>query len=309
VFAHFADELFDACEAKGGPVCVGLDPVYGQVPRALTVEHGDAADPTQQLEAIRRFCEGVLEAVADEVPCVKLQLGCFERYGAAGWAVYEALVKAARERGLIVIADGKRGDIGTSSAHYAAGLLGASGTGAESGIGGGADALTVNPYVGTDGLEPFVEAAAARGKGLFALVRTSNPGAEAIQAQPLADGRVVCEAVADEVATLGRHVDDALGRSGYSHVGAVVGATKPGAIASLRRLMPQQVLLLPGVGAQGGSGEKLVHAFDSRGRGALVTASRSVIYAFPPEAEDWQSPIQDAARGLRQQVAAVAGSR
>jgi orotidine-5'-phosphate decarboxylase len=290
--------LLAAADECGGPVCVGLDPVYEKLPQALTAEHDDPADAGQKLDAIRRFGEGVIEAVAGEVPCVKLQLACFERYGAGGWAVYEHLLETARRRGLVTIADGKRGDIAGSSAHYAAGLMTEQ----------GADALTVNPYVGLDGLAPFVETARDEGKGLFALVRTSNPGAEAIQALLLNDGRSVSDAVADAVASLSATGADPVGESGYAAVGAVVGATKPQAMAGLRQRMPRQLFLVPGVGAQGGT--RIGDCFHPDGRGAIITASRSVIYpgGAGGEASDWQSPIREAARELRQAVAgALAG--
>lgn len=291
---HFADRLITYARERGGPVCVGLDPVYEKLPAALQLEEPVTGE--EKLEAIRRFGEGVLEAVADVVPCVKMQLACFERYGTAGWAVYEHLLQRARDLDLLIIADGKRGDIAGSSAHYAAGLLERE----------GADALTVTPYVGRDGLGPFVETAVAEGKGLFALVRTSNPGAEPIQAAALADGRTVSELIADEVAALGTSIDGAVGENGYSALGAVVGATKPGAIGQLRQHLARQIMLVPGFGAQGGTARDVAEAFDERGEGALVTASRSIIYAFEAGDTDWQSPITEAAGRFRDEVAAVA---
>jgi orotidine-5'-phosphate decarboxylase len=292
---HFADRLLHACREKGGPVCIGLDPVYEKLPAVLTDAHDEPADASQQLDAIRRFGEGVVDAVAEVVPCVKFQLACFERYGAAGWAVYEHLLQRAKARGLLAIADGKRGDIGQSSAHYAAGLL----------AGDGADALTVNPFVGVDGLGPFIDLAAAEGKGLFPLVRMSNPGADAIQALKLDDGRTVSDAIADALreAMAGRHDD--VSESGYSLMGAVVGATKPEAIAALRRRLPKAIFLVPGFGAQGGQASDLAPCFDADGTGALITASRSIIYAFDPGDDNWQHAVADAARQFRDAVAAV----
>lgn len=295
---HFADRLFEQCAAMGGPVCVGLDPVYEKLPTALKRGDSDGADPRERLSAIQQFGEGVIDAISDVVPCIKLQLACFERYGAAGWAVYEHLLTRARQRKLIVIADAKRGDIGTSSAHYAAGLL----------SGDGADALTINPYLGADAMQPFVDVAAAEGKGLFALVRTSNPGAEALQGAHLGDGRTVSEAVADDVAALGVG-EGCVGQSGYSLLGAVVGATKPGAMVSLRNRMARQIFLVPGFGAQGGTAGDVAACFDDTGQGALVTASRSVIYAFEGAGGDWQQAVGEAALGLRTQVSAALEAR
>ena len=245
---------------------------------------------------LRRFCRGVIDAVAGVVPAVKPQLACFERYGSAGYAVYESVVEYARSAGLLVISDGKRGDIGTSSAHYAAGLI----TGNDLAV--GSDALTVNAYLGVDGLEPFADAAAEAGAGLFALVRTSNPGGDALQSLPLGDGRTVAEAVADALAAFG---ESYLGTSGYSLVGAVVGATKPADAAALRRRMPRQLLLVPGYGAQGGSAEDVRACFNPDGTGAIITASRSVLYPTGPGEENWQRQVTEAAISLRDQVFAV----
>jgi orotidine-5'-phosphate decarboxylase len=296
--AHFADRLLAQCDAKGAPVCVGLDPVYEKLPRALLADHDDPADANQKLDAIRRFGEGVLDAVAEAAPVVKLQLACFERYGAAGWAVYEHLLQRARSLDLLVIADAKRGDIGASSAHYAAGLL----------AGDNADALTVNPLVGMDGLTPFIDVAANDNKGLFALVRMSNPGAEAIQGLTLHDGRSVSDAVADTLHQTMQSRGDDVSETGYSLMGAVVGATKPAVMTALRQRLPRALFLVPGVGAQGGSAEDVRPCFHDDGRGALITASRSIIYAFDAEDDDWQSSIADAAARLRDEIRGVLGA-
>lgn len=282
---HFADRLLDACKTKGAPVCVGLDPVLERLPDAI-----DKADPAA---AIELFSLGVINAVADVVPAVKPQSACFERYGAPGVAVYHRVVAHVKAAGLIVVGDAKRGDIGTSSAHYAAGLLGGD---------GGCDTLTVNGYLGGDGLEPFQEVAAAQGKGLFVLVRTSNPGGDAIQSLELKDGRTVSEAVGDVVADLGSRC---VGESGYSNVGMVVGATKPEDAVKLRERYPQQLFLVPGFGAQGGGAEDVKACFKPDGTGALITASRSVIYAFEQGDAAWQSTVTDAATKLRDVIRSI----
>ena len=283
---HFADRLLAACDDKGAPVCVGLDPVLARLPEELRDLPPD--------EAIQRYCADVLTAVAPHVPCVKPQLACFERYGSAGYAAYEHVVDHARSLGLIVIADGKRGDIGASSDHYAAGLLAADHP---------ADALTVNAYLGIDGLDPFIDTAARHARGLFALVRTSNPGGDALQSMPLADGRTVAEGVADLIARAGQsHV----GERGYSLLGAVVGATKPADAAALRKRMPKQLFLVPGFGAQGGTADDVRACFNPDAAGAIITASRSVIYAYEMAAgDDWRRAIADAARDLRDQIARI----
>jgi orotidine-5'-phosphate decarboxylase len=279
---HFADRLLDACRAKGAPVCVGLDPVLDKLPAELR--------SLSAAEAIERFCVGVIDAVAEAVPCVKPQAACFERHGGAGYDAMLRVIEHARKRGLLVIADAKRGDIGVSSAHYAQAFA-------------VADALTVSPYLGDDALQPFIDAAAAHGSGLFALVRTSNPGSDALQTLQLTDGRSVADAVADMLVRLGEpHV----GASGYSLVGAVVGATKPQDAVHLRRRMPRQIFLVPGFGAQGGTADDVRACFNDDGAGAIVTASRSVIYAYAnAPSSPWPDAVTRAAVDLRNQIAAI----
>ncbi|MFI4859600.1 MAG: orotidine-5'-phosphate decarboxylase [Phycisphaerales bacterium JB063] len=286
---HFADRLLAACRAKGAPVCAGVDPVLEKLPASI-----DRADP---VAAIERFCFEVIDAVAPFVPAVKPQSACFERYGGAGVGVYHRVVRYAKDAGLVVVGDAKRGDIGTSSAHYAAGLLAGE---------GGCDALTVNGYLGGDGLEPFMEVAQREGHGLFVLVRTSNPGGDAIQTLKLEDGRTIAQAVGDVVAELGA---GCVGDSGYSSVGMVVGATKPSDAAELRERYPQQLFLVPGYGAQGGGADGVRACFKSDGTGALITASRSVNYAFAGrDSVAWASAVADAAQAMRDDVAETLSS-
>lgn len=277
-----------AIERCAAPVCVGIDPVVEKLPEPLARVARDAP-----ARAIGEFGLGVIDAVAGTVPCVKVQAACFERFGVAGVAALHELVAAARERGLLVILDAKRGDIGASAEHYAAAAFGPDGP--------GADWITVSAYFGEDGIEPFLRP----GRGAFALVRTSNPGGDAVQALALADGRTVADAVAELVATIGRR---SAGSSGYSSLGAVVGATRPQAAARLRAAMPQQIFLVPGYGAQGAGAEDVRPCFDRRGRGAIVTASRSIIY---PDAagRPWPQAVRDAARALADEVGRVAGLR
>ena len=286
---HAADILLAKCRSKGAPVCVGLDPVVNKLP--------DALGGLEPVAALEKFCLEVIDSVAEHVPAIKPQAACFERYGSTGYAVYERVITAGREAGLFVIGDAKRGDIGTSSAHYAAGLLAGEDEGAV-----GSDALTIHSYLGDDGIEPFLAAAKMTGRGLFALVRTSNPGGDRLQNARLEDGRTVAELVADGIADLGC---GCLGESGYSLLGAVVGATKPDDLASLRRRMPQQLFLVPGFGAQGGTAEDVRACFKPDGTGAIITASRSVIYAYNPADADWTTPITQAARQLNEQIAAL----
>jgi len=272
---HFVDELLNRVADKGAPICVGIDPVIDRLPARI---REGAASPVR---AIGHWVGDLLKAVEPFTPAVKFQSACFERYGAAGLACLEACITQAKLRGLAVILDAKRGDIGISAAHYAAGCL------------SGADAVTINPYMGPDTMQPFIDQAAAHGQGLFALVRTSNPGSDALQTLALADGRRVVDAVADMVVEAGK---DHVGERGYSLLGAVVGATKADEIATLRKRMDQQLFLVPGYGAQGGSADDVKACFKPDGTGAIITASRSVIYADDPAV---------AARQLHDEIAAL----
>jgi len=284
---NFADRLLAAIDAKGSPVCVGLDPNLEKLPPELSGE------PVRRVET---FCLEVIDAVAATVPAVKPQIAYFERLGSAGVAVFERVVAAARSAGLIVIADAKRGDIGSTAAQYAAAHL----TGEFA-----ADALTVNSYFGLDGLAPFIETAGRTGRGVFALVRTSNPSAGQIQDFADADGKTVFQHVAECVAAAGA---GRVGRSGYSAVGAVVGATYPAEARRLRELMPRQVFLVPGYGAQGGTAADAVAGADADGRGVIVNASRSVIYAFANAGRgDWRKAVAAAARAFADDVRSALG--
>mgnify|MGYP001209383083 CR=1 FL=1 len=287
----FSDRLITAIRAAGAPACVGLDPVYDKLPDAV---RGRTEDP---VEAIEIFCSEVVQAVAGLCAAIKLQSACFERYGAAGWRVLRDITLAAHSRNIPVILDAKRGDIGISAQHYAHAAFGAD----TSSPLGGADALTISGYLGPDTLEPFLHP----GRGLFVLVRTSNPGSDAVQGARLQDGRTVAEMMADHVAALG---DQHMGMSGYSDIGAVVAATKPQDAAALRARMPCQIFLVPGYGAQGGGARDIRPLLDSRpecGGGVLVTASRSVIYAFEAADHSWAKAVRRAALKLCDEIRAV----
>lgn len=230
---------------------------------------------------------------------VKLQVACFERLGAPGWAALSAAAAAAREHDLLVIADAKRGDIDVSAAAYAQAFFG--GTDSPFGTIEGlrADALTVNPLLGRDSLVPFVDQARADGGGLFVLVRTSNPGAADVQEQELAAGGVVSDRLAALVAELGAGGSGGSGDSGLSDVGAVVGATAPHRLAALREAMPRAIFLLPGVGAQGGRVEDLRAAFAPGPAGGLVTVSRGIVAAHRSQGGDPADAARRAAQRLR----------
>jgi len=283
--SHFADRLLAAIEAKGSPVCVGLDPSFDKLP--AEVKAGES--PAEQVRAVGAFCRGVLEAVAPIVPVVKPQIAYFEVYRDAGVKLYFELVAEAKRLGLIVIGDVKRGDIGSTASAYAAGHL----AGPDS-----PDAVTVNAYFGADGLAPFVDAARAAGGGLFALVRTSNPSAAAVQDFADAASKPFYEHLAEQIAALGSS-EGLIGRCGYSCIGAVVGATYPDEARRLRRVMPQQIFLVPGYGAQGATAADCAAAFKDDGTGALVNASRSVLYAHRDKryaGMGWKQAVEAAGR-------------
>ncbi len=273
---HCADRLLDAVDAIGSPVCVGLDPVSNKMPAALTT--------LPPLTALSQFSISIVERLKGIVPVVKIQSACYERFGPEGMRVLLETMQAARENGIIAILDAKRGDIGISAEHYSWAAYECY----------HADWCTVNGYLGMDGIEPFLN----RG-GAFALVRTSNPGSDALQALRMESGLTIAETVATLVAAAGK---TSVGARGYSVLGAVVGATKAREAASLRAHMPQQIFLVPGFGAQGGTVEDVKPCFHQDGRGALVTASRSVIYPAHSEQGDWLSSIQRAAQSFADEI-------
>jgi len=284
---HFADRLLAAIEQKGSPVCVGLDPRVDRLPKSLA-----AGKPAASVKA---FCMEVLEIVAPIVPAVKPQSAYFEALGPKGGAAYFEVVRHAQRLGLIVIGDVKRNDIGSTAEAYAAGHL--AGDDAP-------DAITVNAYFGADGLTPFVQAAQKNNKGVFVLVRTSNPSAGAVQDFADAGGKKLYEHIAEQVTAMGSG-GELIGRSGYSLLGAVVGATWPDEARRLRELMPQQLFLVPGYGAQGAGAEDCTAAFKADGTGAIVNASRSVIYAFSSEkyaGVDWKEAVARAAQAFADDI-------
>lgn len=253
--------------------------------------------------AVAAHCAAVIDAAEEACVAVKPQVACFERLGAPGWAALASTVEHAREAGLLVIADAKRGDISVSAGAYAQGLVGSVETSFGSVAGLGADAVTVNPLLGRDALAPFLDAAADTGAGLFVLVRTSNPGAADIQDLELAGGGFVWERLAEMVAEAGA---SRIGERGLADVGAVVGATEPAHLRRARELMPAAVFLLPGVGPQGGRVEDLAPAFAPGRASALVTASRAIVDAHRESGGDPGSAARDAAEAMRAAAWALA---
>jgi orotidine-5'-phosphate decarboxylase len=296
--ASFGDRLASTVERKRSQLVVGLDPRSELLPvelRGATHLGGRAATA----EAFERFCRGIVDAVAPYVAAVKPQLAFFEALGPEGMAAFEEVCDYAARADLLVLVDGKRGDIGSTARAYADAYL----EGRE-GRRPLADALTVNPYLGQDSLEPFFSACRRSGGGVFCLVKTSNSGSADIQDATLSDGRPLWHHVAELVDHWG---EDLVGERGLSSVGAVVGATYPRAIGEARRLLPRSILLLPGVGAQGATPADVARAFTSGPASALVPVSRAILYAFRDGGSDWRRAAAQAAARLQREIWVASG--
>jgi orotidine-5'-phosphate decarboxylase len=293
----FGDRLADAVERKRSQLVVGLDPQVDLLPVEL---RGDVhLGREHAAEAFGRFCRGVIDAVAPYVVAVKPQSAFFEELGADGVRALEDVCAYARQAGLLVILDAKRGDIGSTSRAYAAAFLEPRGQ-----DGPLADALTVNPYLGRDAVEPMLAACKRDGAGIFCVVKTSNAGSAEVQDAILTDGKPLWQHVARLVREWG---EDVVGARGLSSVGAVIGATHPRAVGEARRLLPQSILLLPGVGAQGATPADVARAFTSGPASALVTVSRALIYAFRVDGGEWRAAAGAEAARLRGEVWSVSG--
>lgn len=302
---HFADRLIAAVKGRGNPVLAGIDPRPESLPDGFL--EAFPRDRAGVAAALGAFGRGVIDVVAPLVPAVKFQAAFYEAYGPEGFATLHNSAAYARAKGLVVIIDGKRNDIGTTAEAYARAYLGrvAVGPGSEEAP-WDADALTINPYLGGDGIAPFVDVAAREGKGVFALVRTSNASAGDFQ-DLIADGRPLYRHVADRLAGWAA---PHRGESGYSLLGAVVGATYPGQLTELRAAMPGVLFLVPGFGAQGGTARDVAPAFDEQGLGAIVNNSRGLAFAYlrpdlrARHGSDWQVAIEQATREMIDDLAA-----
>jgi orotidine-5'-phosphate decarboxylase len=292
-------------EERRSQLVLGLDPDPAALwPGAVEAAAGLPGSPAERTAAaVERHCHAVIDAAGSACVAIKPQLACFERLGAPGWAALGSTVAYARGEGLLVIADGKRGDVPVTAAAYAQALLGETPGPFGPVAGLGADAVTLNPLLGRDALEPFVDAAAAAGAGCFMLVRTSNPGAADVQDLP-APERPLYERLAGLVDELG---EPSTGPAGLSAVGAVTGATRPELLERLRELMPRAVFLLPGVGAQGGDVGALGAAFSPHRAGGLVTASRSIAGAHARRGGEPARAAADSAEELRAAAWRLAG--
>lgn len=298
--ASYAERLDANVIRRGNPVVVGLDPRLEQLPRSITEKSKSHSTPAEQVAAaFEEFCCRIIDVVAPLVPAVKPQSAFFEELGPAGSAVLARVIRKARDAGLLVICDAKRGDIGSTAEAYARAYLAGEDPDAAPYA---ADALTVSPYLGRDTLEPFVKMSAERGAGIYVLVRTSNPGAASFQNLTGAGGKPVYREVAQVVEQLALETS-----AGYAYgaVGAVVGATYPQELNELRAIMPHAPLLIPGYGSQGGRGADIPGAFAGDGRGAVVNSSRGIIFAYERKdysqrfaPDQWEQAVEAATREM-----------
>src|SRR4051812_7572679 len=306
----FADRLLDAIARKGAPICVGIDPIFEMLPDAIagTSAARNANNPEACIDGIFAFTTRLLRIVAPLVPCVKFQSAYFEKYYHEGVEAYYSLVQEAHENGLLVIGDVKRGDIGSTSTAYAQAHL-AQPYFDEMDDFVTPDAITVNPFLGLDTLEPFIKTAIEFDKGLFVLVRTSNPGSADLQDVKTEDGRTFSEMLADKLAKLAAD-EKLVGSKGYSAIGAVVGGTQTHTIESLRKRLPQSIFLLPGYGTQGATAEMTKAAFTD-GKGAIVSASRSILYAHRDKKYEsllktgWERCVEQAVKDMASDITGI----
>lgn len=275
------NKLVNKIQKTKAPIVVGLDPMLSYVPeqvqRRAFAEYGETLKGAA--EAIWQFNKEIVDKTYDLIPAVKPQIAMYEQFGVEGLIAYKKTIEYCKSKDLIVIGDVKRGDIGSTSAAYAVGHLGKVQVGSKTYAGFDEDFATVNPYLGSDGIQPFIDVCKEEHKGLFILVKTSNPSSGEFQDQLIGD-RPLYELVGEKVAQWGtEHMGDS-----YSYIGAVVGATYPEQGKVLRKIMPQSFILVPGYGAQGGKGKDLVHFFNEDGLGAIVNSSRGIIAAYRQEA-------------------------
>ena len=274
------NKLIANIKKTNAPIVLGLDPMLAYIPTHIQKKAFAQCGETLEgaAEAIWQYNKGIVDAVYDLIPAVKPQIAMYEQFGLPGLAAFVKTVEYCKEKGLVVIGDIKRGDIGSTSEAYAAGHLGKVAVGSKSYFPFGEDFATVNPYLGSDGVKPFIKVCKEEKKGIFVLVKTSNPSSGELQDR-VVDGRPLYEIVGEKTAEWGA---ECMGDS-YSYVGAVVGATYPEQGRVLRKIMPKTFILVPGYGAQGGKGKDLVHFFNEDGLGAIINSSRGIIAAYKQE--------------------------
>lgn len=306
------NRLNEKIKSTGAPIVVGLDPMMKFVPEQIKqkafTEYGETLEGAA--EAIWQYNKGIVDAIYDLIPAVKPQIAMYEQFGIPGMIAFKKTVDYCKEKGLVVIGDIKRGDIGSTSEAYAVGHLGKAQVGKEFFYGFDEDFVTVNPYLGSDGVKPFMKVCAEEKKGIFVLVKTSNPSSGEFQDR-LIDGKPLYEHVGEQVAAWGAECMPESGN--YSYVGAVVGATYPEQGKLLRKVMPNTLILVPGYGAQGGKGADLVHFFNEDGLGAIINSSRGIIAAYQQEqyAKFGEAGYADASRAavlaMKEDIASALG--
>lgn len=302
------NKLISNIRKTNAPIVVGLDPMLNYIPEHIQkkafAEFGETLEGAA--EAIWQYNKGIVDATFDLIPAVKPQIAMYEQFGIPGLIAYKKTVEYCKSKDLVVIGDIKRGDIGSTSAAYAVGHLGQVQVGSKKYAGFDEDFATVNPYLGSDGVKPFMDVCKEEKKGIFVLVKTSNPSSGEFQDRVI-DGRPLYELVGEKVAQWG---DELMG-DGYSYVGAVVGATYPEMGKVLRKIMPKTFILVPGYGAQGGKGADLVHFFNEDGLGAIVNSSRGIIAAYKQEKykEFGAEKYADASRAaVKDMIADISGA-
>jgi len=295
-----SDQLVQQIKEKESPIVVGLDPQYEQLPNLIREISEKKRGETLEAagDAIFEFNKGLIDAIYDIVPAVKPQIAYYEQYGIPGLIAYQKTCRYAKEKGLIVIGDIKRSDIGSTSEAYSRAHIGKTAVGSCNFEAFPADIVTINPYMGTDTIRPFLEKIEAYEKGIFVLVKTSNPSSNEIQDQCIRKIPLY-EKVAECVYGWGK---DSIGSSGYSAVGAVVGATYPEEMKKLRLLMPNAYFLVPGYGAQGATASDIVHAFNKDGLGAVVNSSRGIIYAYQKSAQTYQEAARQSTLLMKKDI-------
>lgn len=302
------NQLIANIKKTGAPIVVGLDPMLKYIPEHIQkkafAEFGETLEGAA--EAIWQFNKGIVDKTYDLIPAVKPQIAMYEQFGIPGLVAFKKTVDYCKSKGLVVIGDIKRGDIGSTSSAYAVGHIGKVQVGSKTYAPFDEDFVTVNPYLGSDGVNPFIDVCKEEKKGLFILVKTSNPSSGEFQDQMI-DGRPLYELVGEKVAQWG---EDCMGDE-YSYIGAVVGATYPEMGKVLRKVMPKSYILVPGYGAQGGKGKDLVHFFNEDGLGAIVNSSRGIIAAYKQEkyANYGEEAFADASRAaVEDMVADIRGA-
>ena len=306
------NKLVDKIQKTNGPIVVGLDPMLSYIPEHIQKKAFDEYGETLEgaAEAIWQYNKAIVDATYDLIPAVKPQIAMYEQFGVAGVAAFKKTVDYCHEKDLVVIGDIKRGDIGSTSEAYAVGHLGKVKVGAKTYSAFSEDFATVNPYLGTDGIKPFIDVCKEEKKGIFILVKTSNPSSGEFQDRMI-DEKALYEHVGEKVAEWGA---DFMGDE-YSYVGAVVGATYPEVGKIMRKVMPKTYILVPGYGAQGGKGKDLAHFFNEDGLGAIINSSRGIIAAYQQEAyakfgaENFADASRQAVIDMREDIASALASK